>query len=75
MGTSFQAPHVTPRQRQMEMHHDSLIIFIFQYASMTNHTGMYKLNNKVKIMIIAIIRSEYQMVAIILSEKKCQVSV
>ena len=66
MGVCFQAPHAAPRQRQMEMHHDSLIIFVFQYASMTNHTGMYKLNNKVKITIIAIKCSEYQLVAIIL---------
>ena len=42
MGASFQAPCATPRQRQMETQHDSLIIFVFQYASMTNHTGMYK---------------------------------
>ena len=48
MGASFQAPCATPRQRQMEMHHDSLIIFVFQYASMANHTGMYKLNNEIK---------------------------
>ena len=48
MGASFQAPCATPGQRLMEMHHVSLIIFVFQYASMTNHTGMYKLNNKVK---------------------------
>ena len=26
MGACFQAPHATPRQRQMEMHHVSLII-------------------------------------------------
>ena len=42
MGASFQAPPATPGQRLMEMHHVSLIIFVFQYASMTNHTGMYK---------------------------------
>ena len=48
MGASFQAPCAAPRQRLMEMHHVSLIIYVFQYASMTNHTGMYKLNNKVK---------------------------
>ena len=48
MGASFQAPCATPRQRQMETHHDSLIIFVFQYASMTNHTGMYKLNDKIR---------------------------
>ena len=29
MGASFQAPHAAPRQRQMEMHHDSLIILYF----------------------------------------------
>ena len=34
--------------RQMEMHHDSLIIFVFQYASMANRTGMYKLNNEIR---------------------------
>ena len=45
MGASFQAPHATPGLRQMEMHHDLLIIFVFQYASTTNHTGMYKLND------------------------------
>ena len=46
MGASFQAPHAAPRQRQMEMHHVSLIILVFQYASMTNHTGMYKIKVK-----------------------------
>ena len=45
MGACFQAPHAAPGQRQMEMHHVSLIIFIFQYASMTNHLGMYKIDN------------------------------
>ena len=36
MGACFQAPRAVPRQRQMEMHHDSLIIvIIFQYASLT----------------------------------------
>ena len=62
MGASFQAPRATPRQRQMEMHHDSLIIFVFKYASMTNHTGMYKLNNKIRNVIkiiIIIIHSEH----------------
>ena len=44
MGASFQAPHAAPRQRQMETHHVSLIYFVFQYAFMTNHTGMYKMN-------------------------------
>ena len=45
MGTSFQAPHATPRQRQMEMHHVALIIVcVFQNASITDHTGMYKTN-------------------------------
>ena len=29
MGASFQAPHATPRQRQMEMHHDHLIILVY----------------------------------------------
>ena len=44
MGATFQAPHATPRQRQMEMHHVALIIgCVFQNASMTNHTGMYKI--------------------------------
>ena len=42
MGASFRAPHAPPGQRLMEMHHVSLIIFVFQYASMTNHSGMYK---------------------------------
>ena len=42
MGACFQAPRAAPRQRLMEMHHDSLIILIFQDASLTNHTGMYK---------------------------------
>ena len=46
MGASFQAPRSTPRQRQMEMHHVSLIILVFQYASMTIHTGMYKIKMK-----------------------------
>ena len=45
MGASFQAPRAVPRQRQMEMHHVALIIvFIFQNASTTDHTGMYKMN-------------------------------
>ena len=44
MGASFQAPHAATGQRQMEMHHDSLIIFVFQHASTTNHAGMYKMN-------------------------------
>ena len=47
MGASFQAPRAAPRQRQMEMHHDSLIIFVFQYASMTDHLGMYKIDNHI----------------------------
>ena len=34
MGASFQAPHATPRQRQMETP-CSLITFMFQYASLT----------------------------------------
>ena len=48
MGASFQAPHVAPKQRPMETHHVSLIIFffVFKYASMTNHTGMYKIKIK-----------------------------
>ena len=46
MGANFQAPHATPRQRPMEAHHVSLIIFVSQYASMTNHTGMYKIKIK-----------------------------
>ena len=29
MGASFQAPCATPRQRQMEMHHVSLIFLYF----------------------------------------------
>ena len=46
MGAHFQAPHAAPGQRLMEMHHVSLIMFVFQYASMTNHTGMYKIKVK-----------------------------
>ena len=46
MGASFQAPCATPRQRLMEIHHILLIIFVFQYASMTNHSGMYKIEKK-----------------------------
>ena len=45
MGACFQALHATPGQRQMETHHVSLIIFVFQYVSMTNHSGMYKIDN------------------------------
>ena len=45
MGTSIQAPHATPRQRQTEMHRVSLIFFVFQYVSMTNYTSMYKIDN------------------------------
>ena len=45
MGASFQAPCAAPRQRQMEMHHVELIVLcVFQNASMTDHTGMYKMN-------------------------------
>ena len=29
MGAGFQAPHATPRQRQMETHHISLIIVLY----------------------------------------------
>ena len=46
MGASFQARRAAPGQRLMEMHHISLIMFVFQYASMTNHTGMYKIKVK-----------------------------
>ena len=42
MSASFQAPRAAPGQRLMEMHHVSLIIFVFPYASVTNHSGMYK---------------------------------
>ena len=45
MGASFQAPRAAPRQRQMETQHISLIFFVFQYASTTNYTGMYKIDN------------------------------
>ena len=60
MGASFQAPCAAPRQRQIEMHHVSLIIFVFQYASMTNHLGMYKIDkikeyNKIIIIIMIIV--------------------
>ena len=42
MGASFQAPHATPRQRQMEMHHDSLIIVLyFSVPLRQDHLGMY----------------------------------
>ena len=48
MGACFQAPCATPGQRQMEMHHVSLItVCIFQYASLTNHLGMYKIDNHI----------------------------
>ena len=43
MGSSFQDPHAAPRHRQMETHHDSLII-VFLYFSMLlqqDHLGMY----------------------------------
>ena len=29
MGASFWAPHAAPRQRQMETHHDSLIVVLY----------------------------------------------
>ena len=45
MGASFQASCAAPGQRQMEMHHVSLIFFVFQYASTINHTGMYEIDN------------------------------
>ena len=44
MGACFQAPHATPRQRQMERQ-CSLIKFIFQYAPVTRShqfTYIYK---------------------------------
>ena len=45
MGASFQAACAAPGQRQMEMHHVALIIVcVFQNASTTDHTGMYKMN-------------------------------
>ena len=58
MGASFQAPRATPGQRLMEMHHVSLIIFVFQYASMTNHSGMYKIEKEYdkKVIIIIIMK-------------------
>ena len=60
MSASFQAPHATTRQRLMETHHVSLIIFVFQCASMTNHSGMYKMEKEydkiMKKMIIVIIK-------------------
>ena len=54
MGASIQAPHAAPRQRQMEMHHDSLIIvFIFQYASSTRSLRyVHRLQHVIKIIII-----------------------
>ena len=56
MGASFQAPHAAPRQRQMEMHHDSLIIvFIFQYASSTRSLRyVHGLQHIIKTIIIII---------------------
>ena len=46
MGACFQDPLTATRQGQMETHHVSLIFFfVFQYASMTNHSGMYKIDN------------------------------
>ena len=50
MGASFQAPHATPRQRQMEMHHNSLImVFIFQYVSLTESLRyVHKLKHIIK---------------------------
>ena len=42
MGASFQAPHAAPGQRQMEMHHDSLIIVLyFSMPLQQDHLGMY----------------------------------
>ena len=53
MGASFWAPYATPRQRQMEMHHDSLIIVcIFQYASLTRSLRyVHELQHIIKIII------------------------
>ena len=54
MGTCFQAPCAAPRQRQIETHHDSLIIvFIFQYASSTRSLRyVHRLQHIIKIIII-----------------------
>ena len=48
MGACFQAPRATPGQRQMGMHHVSLIIVLyFSNASLANHLGMYKIDNHI----------------------------
>ena len=42
MGASFQAPHAAPRQRQMEMHHNSLIIVLyFSMLLQQDHLGRH----------------------------------
>ena len=42
MGACFQAPHATPGQRQMETHHDSLILVLyFNMPLRQDHLGMY----------------------------------
>ena len=42
MGASFQAARAAPRQRQMETHHDSLIIVLyFSVPLQQDHLGMY----------------------------------
>ena len=47
MGASFQAPCAAPEQGQMETHHLALItVCVFQNASMTNHTDVYKIKVK-----------------------------
>ena len=47
MGASFQAPHAAPGQRQMEMHHVALIIFVyFKMFLWQITTGMYKIKVK-----------------------------
>ena len=51
-----QAPHATPGQRlDGNAPCFTNYSFVFQNASLTNHSGMYKLNGK----IITIIHSEY----------------
>ena len=42
MGASFQAPHAAPGQRQMETHHNSLIIVLyFSVPLQQDYLGMY----------------------------------
>ena len=43
MGVSSQAPHATPGQRQMEMHH--VLFYVFSMLLQQDHIGMYKVSN------------------------------